>query len=108
MKYDFKLEVMEIFRLSVGYNCLICCIDSENHQLIPSGSSGKIIIEGVLEKKLSSVGENVFRSNKMHDENKTVLVTKDNIDDILEFVGKKKIYIEGSFSDEGKSEKNFR
>lgn len=96
MKEEFKLEVLDIFRMQTGHVNFLCTFDPSDLRRVTSESDAKIVVEDVLERTLNIVGENVFRTIKMRNENTIVITSIDNVDDIVTYLGKNKIYIKGN------------
>lgn len=96
-----KLTLLDIFRWKNGEICILCDAEPKPHPLITRDFPAKIVVEGVTERPLNLMGQEIFVRHKVTERNsKTTIRINDNIDDILEYVGKKKIIIYVEVPDE--------
>lgn len=89
-----KLTLLDVFRWQNGQVCILCDAEPKPHPLITSEFSARIVVEGVTERPLDLMGQEIFVRHKITERNsKTTIRISENIDDLLEYMGKKPIVI---------------
>lgn len=96
MNNEFKLTITDFFQFSNGETCLIGDIEPINQHFITSDYIAKIIVKDIEERPLNIMGQEIFSniSNPVKIK-KTVIRTKDNLNDIVSFLGKKNVVVTG-------------
>jgi hypothetical protein len=96
MNNEFKLTITDFFQFSNGETCLIGDVEPINQNFITSDYIAKIIVNDIEERPLNIMGQEIFSniSNPVKVK-KTVIRTKDNLSDIIPYLGKKKIIVTG-------------
>lgn len=94
MSYTLKLTLFDIFRFDSGEICILCDAEPRRHHIIFAKYPAKIVVEGVDERPLNIIGQEILVRHFITERNsKTIIRINDKIDDLLEYMGKKPIYI---------------
>ncbi len=100
MKNKFTLTVTDIYKFKNGHTCLVGTAEPKNHKLIMPGYVGKIILDSSEERELNILGQDIFARNpNVPRVEVTAIRTTDNIDDIIQHLGKKSIVVIGYLPD---------
>ncbi len=91
--------MFDIFRWQNGRLCIICDAKPERHPTILKEYTARIVVEGVAERQLNGLGQLILVRHKITELNSKTIISvddADNIDDLLEYKGKKliKFYVE--------------
>ncbi len=96
MKNKFILLVTEFFKILGNQTCIVGFVEPEQHSIITSDYVGKIVIDGVEERDLNIMGQDIFaRTPGIEPSGKTSIRTLDNLDDLFPLVNIKKIVVTG-------------
>lgn len=94
MSYTLKLTLFDIFRWQNGQICIFSDAEPKLHHIITDEYPARITVEGVDERPLKIIGQEIFVRRVVTELNsKTTIRINDNIDDLLEYIGKKPIII---------------
>lgn len=94
MSYTLKLTLFDIFRWQNGQICITCDAFPKEHHIISNEYPARIVVEGVDERPLNIIGQEIFVRRVITERNsKTTIRIDDKIDDLLEYMGKKPIII---------------
>lgn len=100
MTNTFIIIVTDFFKISTGHICIVGYVEPENHNFITSDYEAKILIDGAEERSLKILGQDIFaRISNTVKNNKISIRTTDDLDDIIPYLGKKKIIVTGYLPD---------
>ncbi len=100
MKNEFKLTINDIYIFSNGQACLVGDAEPIEHDLITSSYVAKIIIDGVEDRKLNIMGQDILARNPNLERIEfTSIRTTDNVEDLRKYLGKKSIVVIGYLPD---------
>ena len=103
MNKIFRMFVTDYHKFSNGQTCLIGIAEPKEHKVITSDCTAKIIVESFGEFPLNILGQDIIsRSAKTNENEKTMLRTEDDVEQILQYIGKKQVTIVGRYPDPGK------
>lgn len=101
MNFIIKLTLFDSFKWQNGQLCLVCDAEPKPHPLITPDFKARIVVDGFIDRPLNGLGQLMLARHRITELNsKTFVSVKDNIDDILEYKGKKTIVIYVEVSDE--------
>lgn len=86
--------MFDIFRWQSGEMVILCASEPKEHHIITNEYPARIVVEGVDARPLKIIGQEITVRHTITERNsKTFIRIDDNIDDLLEYKGKKQIII---------------
>lgn len=94
------IELTDYHKFSSGQTCLIGTANPKEHKLITSNCIAKIIVDDELEIPLKIIGQDINVRNDNNIKNdQTFLRTEDDLDEVLKYIGKKRLRIIVAYPD---------